>query len=606
LAATDKYETHDYDVVVIGAGGAGLRAAIEASARGAKTALVCKSLLGKAHTVMAEGGIAAALASFDTRDSWQVHFRDTMKGGQMLNQWRMVQLHAQEAPERVLELQKWGAVFDRTKEGGILQRNFGGHTYPRLVHVGDRTGLELIRTLQDRGVHQGIDVFMECTMRSLLKDDQNHIAGCFGYWRESGRFIIFRARAIVLATGGIGRCWEINSNSWEYTADGHAMALWAGADLIDMEFVQFHPTGMVWPLSVQGTLITEGVRGEGGVLLNRDRKRFMFNYVPERYKGEFADTEEEANRWVAAVIAGQRPDARRPPELLTRDVVARAIRREVREGRGTPHGGVYLDIASRRKPEDIIRKLPSMYVQFKELADVDITREPMEVGPTCHYMMGGVRVHPETQESTIPGLFAAGEVGGGLHGANRLGGNSLSDLLVFGQRAGEFAAAHARNRPGFASLPAEQIEFLARAALAPFERTEGENPYAIHEDLRQMMQHYVGIVRTEEDLKHALVEIAKLRGRAAQAKVGGTIQYNPGWHLALDLHNMLDISEAVTRAALERHESRGAHTREDFPSADDKKWGKVNVIVRQRGGKIEVVEEPLPEMPAELKELLSK
>src|SRR5712691_843359 len=439
----DTYETHEYDVVVIGAGGAGLRAAIEASAAGGKAALVCKSLLGKAHTVMAEGGIAAALASVDARDSWQVHFRDTMKGGKYLNQWRMAQLHAQEAPARVLELQEWGAVFDRTPAGGILQRNFGGHQFPRLAHVGDRTGLEMIRTLQDRGVHQGIDVFMECTMRWILKDGQ-HVSGAFGYWRDSGRFVLFRAKAIVLATGGIGRCWEINSNSWEYTADGHAMALWAGADLIDMEFVQFHPTGMVWPPSVRGTLITEGVRGEGGVLKNNAGQRFMFDNVPDMYKAEFADTEDEANRWVEAVIAGRRPDARRPPELLTRDIVARAIRREVRAGRGSPHGGVFLDIASRRNAAEIIRKLPSMYHQFKELADVYITKEPMEVGPTCHYMMGGVRVHPESQESTVPGLFAAGEVGGGLHGANRLGGNSLSDLLVFGKRAGEFAAQHAR------------------------------------------------------------------------------------------------------------------------------------------------------------------
>jgi succinate dehydrogenase / fumarate reductase flavoprotein subunit len=445
---------------------------------------------------------------------------------------------------------------------------------------------------------------MECTIRTILKDDSNRAAGCFGYWRESGRFIVFRAKAIVLATGGIGRCWDVSSNSWEYTADGHAMALWAGADLIDMEFVQFHPTGMVWPPSVRGTLITEGVRGEGGVLLNGERKRFMFNYVPDRYKGEFAETEEEANRWVAAVIANQRPDARRPPELLTRDVVARAIRREVREGRGTPHGGVYLDIASRRKPDEIIRKLPSMYVQFKELADVDITKEPMEVGPTCHYMMGGVRVDSETQQSTIPGLFAAGEVGGGLHGANRLGGNSLSDLLVFGKRAGEFATEQARGRSSFGNLNTSEIEAQARTALAPFEQTQGENPYAIHEDLRTMMQKYVGIVRTEEDLKIALDELSKLRQRAAKAKVGGNIQYNPGWHLALDLHNMLDISEAVTRAALERQESRGAHTREDFPDANNAKWGKVNVVIRQRTEKMEVVQVPLPEMPAELKELM--
>jgi succinate dehydrogenase / fumarate reductase flavoprotein subunit len=441
-------------------------------------------------------------------------------------------------------------------------------------------------------------------MRCILKDADNHAAGCFGYWRESGRFIVFRAKAIVLATGGIGRCWDVSSNSWEYTADGHAMAMWAGADLIDMEFVQFHPTGMVWPPSVRGTLITEGVRGEGGVLLNGKNERFMFRYVPDRYKGEFADTEEEANRWVAAVIAGQRPDARRPPELLTRDVVARAIRREVREGRGTPHGGVYLDIASRRKPEEIIKKLPSMYVQFKELADVDITKAPMEVGPTCHYMMGGVHVHAETQQSTIPGLFAAGEVGGGLHGANRLGGNSLSDLLVFGKRAGEFAAEHARARPALAGVNQDEIATAAREALAPFDRTEGENPYAIHQDLQLMMQKYVGIVRTEEDLKHALDQLREFRKRAAGVKVSGNIQYNPGWHLALDLKNMLDISEAVTLAAQERHESRGAHTREDYPDADDAKWGKVNVIVRQRDQKIEVAQQPLPEMPAELQELL--
>src|SRR5690349_18512362 len=451
-----KYQTHEYDVVVVGAGGAGLRAAIEASARGARTALVCKSLLGKAHTVMAEGGVAAALANVDNRDNWQVHFRDTMKGGQFLNQWRMAQLHAQEAPQRVRELEEWGAVFDRTKDGNILQRNFGGHTYPRLAHVGDRTGLEMIRTLQDRGVHQGIDVHMECTIRRVVKmGDQ--VAGCMGYFREHGRFVVFRAKSIVLATGGIGQCWEINSNSWEYTADGHAMALWAGADLIDMEFVQFHPTGMVWPPSVRGTLITEGVRGEGGVvkdnagrgllfdnlpdsyraefsedegeanrrvgggggvLKNNAGRRFMFDNIPDSYRAEFAENEAEANRWVDAVVAGRRPDARRPPELLTRDVVARAIRREVREGRGSPHGGVFLDIASRRKAEDIKKKLPSMYHQFKELADVDITTDPMEVGPTCHYMMGGVRVNAETQESTVPGLFAAGETGGGMHGAN--------------------------------------------------------------------------------------------------------------------------------------------------------------------------------------------
>src|SRR6476660_5641383 len=494
----DKYQTFEYDVVVVGAGGAGLRAAIEASAQGAKTALVCKSLLGKAHTVMAEGGVAAALANVESRDSWQVHFRDTMRGGKFLNQWRLAQLHAQEAPARVRELEEWGAVFDRTKDGRILQRKCGGHTYPRLAHVGDRTGLEMIRTLQDKGVHSGIDVHMECTIRSILKDG-DRVSGCFGYQRESGRFVVFKAKTVVLATGGIGRCWEISSNSWEYTADGHAMAMWAGAELIDMEFIQFHPTGMVWPPSVRGTLITEGVRGEGGVLLNGKRQRFMFNYVPDMFKGEFAETEEEANKWMEQTIAGERPTARRPPELLTRDVVARAIRREVRAGRGSPQGGVFLDIASRRSPEEIIRKLPSMYRQFKELADVDITKEPMQVGPTCHYMMGGVRVHPESQESTVGGLFAAGEVGGGMHGANRLGGNSLSDLLVFGRRAGEFAANHSR-QTAHGAVNADEVARVAHQLLEPFERTAGENPYAIHQDLQVMMQKLVGIVRSQEDL----------------------------------------------------------------------------------------------------------
>jgi succinate dehydrogenase / fumarate reductase flavoprotein subunit len=593
-----KYQTHEYDVVVVGAGGAGLRAAIEASARGARTALVCKSLLGKAHTVMAEGGVAAALANVESRDNWQVHFRDTMKGGQFLNQWRMAQLHAQEAPDRVRELEEWGAVFDRTKDGRILQRNFGGHTYPRLAHVGDRTGLEMIRTLQDRGVHQGIDVYMECTIRRLLKMGTD-VAGCMGYFRENGRFVIFRAKAVVLATGGIGQCWEINSNSWEYTADGHALALWAGADLIDMEFVQFHPTGMVWPPSVRGTLITEGVRGEGGVLLNGERKRFMFQYIPDRYKGEFAETEDEATKWVQAVIAGKRPDARRPPELLTRDVVARAIRAEVRAGRGTPHGGVYLDIASRRTPDEIKRKLPGMYHQFKELADVDITREPMEVGPTCHYMMGGVRVDAETQESTVRGMFAAGECGGGLHGANRLGGNSLSDLLVFGKRAGEFAAARAADMPEWRRIDDSQVDDVARESLAPLERSQGENPYALQQELQELMQRNVGIVRSATDLDEALEKLAELRARAANVKASGNIQFNPGWHLALDLSNMLDVSEAVVRAAREREESRGAHTREDFPDASAD-WGKLNLIVRKTDAGIQVQREPLVALPAEL------
>jgi len=596
-----KYQEHEYDVVIIGAGGAGLRAAIEASARGAKTAIVCKSLLGKAHTVMAEGGVAAALANTDDRDGWKTHFRDTMKGGKYLNQWRMAQIHAQEAPDRVRELERWGAVFDRTKDGRILQRNFGGHTYPRLAHVGDRTGLEMIRTLQDKGVHQGIDVYMEYTIRQILKDD-GRVSGCFGYMRESGRFVVFRCKSVVLATGGIGKCWDITSNSWEYTADGHAMALWAGADLIDMEFVQFHPTGMVWPPSVKGTLITEGVRGEGGVLLNKDRERFMFKNIPEMFQGEYAETEEEANRWVKAVIARQRPDARRPPELLTRDVVARAIRKEVREGRGSPHGGVFLDIASRRSSEEIKKKLPSMYHQFKELANVDITKEPMEVGPTCHYMMGGVYVDPETQESTVPGLYACGEVGGGLHGSNRLGGNSLSDLLVFGKRAGEFAAEYAsQNSAG--AIDDKEIESLAAAALRPFESEGNENPYAVHQELQRVMQDNVGIVRSDADLRHAIAEIARLREKAGQVKVTGNIQFNPGWHLAMDLWNMLDISECVALAALTRTESRGGHSREDFP-ASDPVWGKKNNILRSKDGQLQLTEKPLPELPADLKELI--
>ena len=600
-----KYETHEHDVVVIGAGGAGLRAAIEASAAGARTALVCKSLLGKAHTVMAEGGVAAALASADDRDSWETHFQDTLKGGKYLNQYRMAQLHALEAPERVRELQEWGAVFDRTRTGGINQRNFGGHTYPRLAHVGDRTGLEMIRTLQDQGVHAGIDVFMEATIRHVLKDEDGHVAGAMGYWRETGRFVVFRGKSVVLATGGIGRCWDITSNSWEYTADGHALALWAGAELIDSEFVQFHPTGMVWPPSVKGTLITEGVRGEGGVLKNSEGKRFMFDNIPEMFQGDYAETEEEATRWVEAVVADKRPDARRPPELLTRDVVARAIRREVRAGRGTPHGGVYLDIASKRSPEAIKRKLPSMYHQFKELANVDITTDPMEVGPTCHYTMGGVRVDPDSQETRVPGLFAAGEVAGGMHGANRLGGNSLSDLIVFGKRAGEYAASHAAGRDEFADVDQQDVEQQAETMLAPFHRETGDNPFELHEDLRTMMQHKVGIVRTQDDLNSALDDIVTLRERAATVRIGGNIGFNPGWHLALDLDNMLDISEAVTKSALMREESRGAHTREDFPESDDQTWGKQNLITSQdEDGNLQVRVEPLPEIPDELKELI--
>ncbi len=600
----DRYTTLNYDVVIIGAGGAGLRAAIEASASGAKTAIVCKSLLGKAHTVMAEGGVAASLANLDERDNWQTHFRDTMKGGKYLNQWRMAQLHAQESPDRVNELEEWGAVFDRTKTGKILQRNFGGHTYPRLAHVGDRTGLELLRTLQDKGVHSGIDVYMEYTVRRLLKSDGT-ITGCVAYERESGRFTVFGAKAVVLATGGTGRCWEVTSNSWEYTADGHALALWAGADLLDMEFIQFHPTGMVWPPSVKGTLITEGVRGEGGVLKNSEGKRFMFENIPEMFQGDYAETEEEANGWVKAVVAGKIPKERRPPELLTRDVVARAIRKEVLAGRGAPHGGVYLDIASRRPGEEIKKKLPSMYHQFKQLADVDITKEPMEVGPTCHYTMGGVKVDPETQASTVQGLYAAGEVAAGLHGANRLGGNSLSDLLVFGKRAGEYASKYALGISDNPTIDKAEVDAIIDNCLKPFNESEGENPYAISEDLQKMMQLKVGIVRSESDLKEAVEDIKALGERAKTVKVGGNVQFNPGWHLALDLENMLDISEVVAKAALQREESRGAHTREDFPNSEEE-WGKVNSIAKQTESGNEVVKVPLDPPPSELQELLDK
>ena len=597
----DRYTTHTYDVIVIGAGGAGLRAAIEASRNGVSTAIICKSLLGKAHTVMAEGGVAASLANLDERDNWKVHFRDTMKGGKYLNQWRMAQLHAQEAPDRVNELEEWGAVFDRTKKGKILQRNFGGHTYPRLAHVGDRTGLELIRTLQDKGVHSGIDVFMEYTVRSILKAD-GQVAGCLAYSREKGTFHIFKSKAIVLATGGIGKCWDITSNSWEYTADGHALAYWAGAKLLDMEFVQFHPTGMVWPPSVKGTLITEGVRGEGGVLKNKEGQRFMFNNVPDMYKAEFADTEEEANEWVKDVVANRIPKARRPPELLTRDVVARAIRKEVLEGRGAPHGGVYLDIASRRPAAEIKKKLPSMYHQFKQLADVDITAEPMEVGPTCHYTMGGVKVDPESQESTLKGLFAAGEVAAGLHGSNRLGGNSLSDLLVFGKRAGEYASEHAK-KTNQANIDHAEVEKQVAICLKPFESDKGENPYSITDDLQTMMQKNVGIVRTKSELEEALGELAKLKQRARDVKVGGNVQFNPGWHLAMDLSNMLDIAEIVTTAALMREESRGAHTREDFPGSSDH-WGDYNLTAKLDGDGPDIIKEKLDKPPADLQELL--
>jgi len=599
-----------YDVLVIGAGGAGLRAAIAASAAGAKVGVVSKSLLGKAHTVMAEGGIAAAMANVDDRDGWKVHFADTMRGGQYLNHPRMAEIHAREAPDRVRELEAWGALFDRTPDGRILQRNFGGHRYPRLAHVGDRTGLEMIRTLQDHGIHQGIEFHMEHTVTLLLKDG-GRVVGAFGYERERGRFVVFSAPAVVLATGGIGRAFSVTSNSWEYTGDGHALAYLAGAELIDMEFVQFHPTGMVWPPSVKGILVTEGVRGEGGVLRNSEGRRFMFDDIPPLYKNQTADNEEEGWRYTQ----GDK-EARRPPELLTRDHVARCIVREVREGRGSPHGGVFLDIAwiKDRLPhaaEHIKKKLPSMYHQFKELAGIDITREPMEVGPTTHYMMGGVRVDPESQMSSLPGLFAAGECGAGLHGANRLGGNSLSDLLVFGKRAGEYAAQFAREQ-GPGRIDEAQVDAAARWALAPFERhgssggAGGEGPYVIQHDLQRMMQELVGIVRREPEMEQALAELVKLRERAEKAAVPGNREYNPGWHTTLDLPNLLTVSEAVTRAALERKESRGAQFRDDYPEKDEA-FGKFNVIVR-RGpdGEMRISREPIPAVSPELQAVIQE
>jgi len=598
------YETFEHDVLVIGAGGAGLRAAIEASAAGARVGLVCKSLLGKAHTVMAEGGIAAALANVDERDNWKVHFADTMRGGQYVNQWRMAELHAKEAPDRVRELEAWGAVFDRTKDGRILQRHFGGHKYPRLAHVGDRTGLEMIRTLQDHGVHQGIDVHMEHTILSLLKDG-DRVVGAFGYERERGRFKIFGAKAVVLATGGIGRAYKITSNSWEYTGDGHALAYEAGADLIDMEFVQFHPTGMVWPPSVMGILVTEGVRAEGGILLNKDGKRFMFESIPENYQAHTADNEEEGWRYCQG-----HKDARRPPELLTRDHVSRCIVREIKEGRGSPHGGVYLDISwiKQKMPnaaEHIKRKLPSMYHQFKQLADIDITDEPMEVGPTTHYIMGGVRVDPDTQMTRLTGLFAAGECAAGINGANRLGGNSLSDLLVFGKRAGEFAAKFAReNSQG--NVSKEQADVIARQALEPFERNDGENPYEIQKDLQELMQDNVGIVRTETEMQDALKQLRQLNERANRAGVIGHREYNPGWQTALDLTNLLIVSEAIALTALEREESRGAQFREDYPDKDER-FAKVNTIASKAAdGSMQIRLEPLPEMPEYLKQVIEK
>ncbi len=588
------YETHDYDVIVVGAGGAGLRAAIEASAQGARTAIVCKSLLGKAHTVMAEGGAAAALGNVYPEDNWQVHFRDTMRGGKMLNNWRMAQLHAQESPERILELERWGALFDRTPDGRISQRDFGGHRYARLAHVGDRTGLELIRTLQQHAVHKGIDVYMECTITRLLKDG-DRVSGAVGYWRESGDVVVFRAKAVVLATGGIGKAYKITSNSWEYTGDGHSLAYWAGADMVDMEFLQFHPTGMVWPPSVRGVLVTEAVRGDGGTLRNSTGERFMFRYIPEFFRAETAETEEEADRWY------EDKTARRTPDLLPRDEVARAINAEVKAGRGSPHGGVFLDIASRRTPDDIIRRLPSMYHQFKKLADVDITKDSMEVGPTAHYVMGGVRVDPETAAATVPGLFACGECAGGMHGANRLGGNSLSDLLVFGRRAGLGAAEYAKGA-SLGNVNQAEVDTVVGEMLSPF-ANDGENPYSIQFELQDTMQSLVGIIRTQSELEQALVRIRELQQRAKKAGVEGNRQYNPGWHLAIDLRSLLAVSEMLAMAALERRESRGGHTRDDYPKTDPE-FAKVNVVVRRGAdGRPGITQEPLAQMPAELQKL---
>ena len=594
------YQTFDHDVLVIGAGGAGLRAAIAASAAGVSVGLVCKSLLGKAHTVMAEGGIAAALGNVWPDDNWQVHFRDTMRGGKMLNNWRMAQLHAQEAPERVLELERWGALFDRTKEGLISQRDFGGHRYARLAHVGDRTGLEMIRTLQYHGIHQGIDVYMECKIERLMKDG-DRISGAFGYWRNTGAFVLFKAKAVVIATGGVGKAWKVTSNSWEYTGDGQSLALWAGADLIDMEFVQFHPTGMVWPPSVRGILVTESVRGDGGTLKNKSGEQFMFNYITDYFKGETADNIEEAERWYT-----DKKNNRRTPNLLPRDEVARAINAEVKAGRGSPHGGVFLDIASRRPADYIKKRLPSMYHQFKELADVDITRDAMEVGPTCHYIMGGVRVDADSTAATVPGLFAAGEAAGGMHGSNRLGGNSLSDLLVFGRRAGLHAALYAKNLGGRLAVDSGEVELVARETLEPFERTSGENPYTIQHELQDTMQDLVGIIRKEEELVQALEKIERYKARAKKVAAYGGRTYNPGWHTALDLKSLLTVAECCARAALDRKESRGGHTRDDHPYTDDT-WGTINVVAKQSGdGGVALRHEPLPKMPDDLKALFQE
>jgi succinate dehydrogenase / fumarate reductase, flavoprotein subunit len=614
-------ERHSYDVIVIGAGGAGLRAAIEARSHGLRTAVICKSLFGKAHTVMAEGGIAASMGNVNSHDSWQVHFRDTMRGGKFLNHWRMAELHAKEAPERVWELETWGALFDRTPDGRISQRNFGGHEYPRLAHVGDRTGLELIRTLQQRIValqqedlrdlgdyEARLKVFAECTITEILRDPDaadgtpGPVSGAFGYYRESGRFVVFDAPAVIIATGGIGKSFKVTSNSWEYTGDGHALALRTGSTLVNMEFVQFHPTGMVWPPSVKGILVTESVRGDGGILTNSDGKRFMFGYVPDVFRKQYAETPEEGDRWYKDA-----DNNRRPPELLPRDEVARSINSEVKAGRGSPHGGVFLDVSSRLPAEEIRRRLPSMYHQFKELADVDITAEPMEVGPTCHYVMGGVEVAPDTAAAArVPGLFAAGESAGGMHGSNRLGGNSLSDLLVFGRRAGLGAAQYVEalgdDRPTVAEA---DVAAAAEAALAPFSTEGGENPYTLHQELQQVMNDLVGIIRTETEMTAALAKLTELKARSKTLTVEGHRQFNPGWHLALDLQNMLLVSECVARAALQRQESRGGHTRDDFPEMSPK-WRQVNLICSVDGDGIRVDEQPLPTMPVELLSLFDR
>ncbi len=593
-------ERHDYDVLVIGAGGAGLRAAIEARQRGARTALVCKSLLGKAHTVMAEGGIAAALGSVWPQDNWEVHFRDTMRGGKMLNNWRMAQIHALEAPERVLELEEWGALFDRTSDGRILQRDFGGHRYARLAHVGDRTGLEMIRALQQRAVSIGIEVFMECKIVRLLKDASGAVNGAVGFCRETGGFVSFGAKAVVLATGGLGKAWKFTTNSWECTGDGMALALWAGADLIDMEAVQFHPTGMVWPPSARGLLVTEGVRGDGGVLKNRQGERFMFNYISPFFAAETAATIEEADQWYTNKV-----DFRRPPELLPRDEVARAINSEVKAGRGSPHGGVFLDIASRRTPEEIRRLLPSMYNQFKELADIDITTTPMEVGPTCHYAMGGIRVEADTEATTVQGLYAAGEAAGGMHGSNRLGGNSLSDLIVFGRRAGLAAADRALATAEATPLSESQVAEAIRHAMSFFDHEGTDGPYAVHRDLQETMQSLVGIIRTEAELLEAKEKLVELAGRASRCAVEGNIQFNPGWHLALDLESMVAVANCTTLSALERRESRGGHTREDFPGFRPE-FEDVNMVTRLVDGAYAVSQEPKPQMPDDLAKLFAE